>query len=158
MLSLLLVVLAAVIILLIKMIRIQKHYRKLLMGNKEIGLEELLLNYREALDKLKREQERLKTSTRKMEYLLGNSIMGVGLKRYNAFKDTGSDLSFSLALLSKQNKGVVLTSLFGREETRVYAKDIEEGKSNYNLSEEELRAVYEAQQMMKQLEKPGGEK
>lgn len=66
------------------------------------------------------------------------------LFRFNAFDKTGSDLSFSLALLNDEADGVVLTSIFGREDSRVYAKPVLGGKSKYNLSEEEIQAIKKA--------------
>lgn len=63
------------------------------------------------------------------------------LVRYNAFEKTGSDLSFSLALLNDQADGFVLTGIFGREDTRIYAKPVLAGKSQYNLSDEENLAI-----------------
>ena len=57
--------------------------------------------------------------------------------RYNAFSDTGSNLSYSLAVLDENNNGVVLSSLYGREDNRSYAKPVENGKSTYQLSDEE---------------------
>lgn len=63
------------------------------------------------------------------------------LVRYNAFENTGSDLSFSLSLLNDRADGFVLTGIFGREDTRVYAKPVSGGKSQYNLSDEELLAI-----------------
>jgi hypothetical protein len=61
--------------------------------------------------------------------------------RYNAFDKTGSDLSFTLALLNDQMDGFVLTSIFGREDSRVYAKPLLGGKSQYALSQEEQQAI-----------------
>lgn len=63
------------------------------------------------------------------------------LMRYNAFDNTGSDLSFTLALLNDYKDGFVLTSIFGREDSRVYAKPVTQGKSQYALSEEEQQAI-----------------
>lgn len=63
------------------------------------------------------------------------------LVRYNAFEKTGNDLSFSLALLNDQADGFVLTGIFSREDSRIYAKPIASGGSKYNLSEEELLAI-----------------
>ncbi|MDD2282531.1 MAG: DUF4446 family protein [Eubacteriales bacterium] len=63
------------------------------------------------------------------------------LVRYNAFEKTGSDLSFSLALLNDKVDGFIITGIFGREDTRVYAKPVHEGKSQYYLSEEEDLAI-----------------
>lgn len=66
------------------------------------------------------------------------------LERYNAFENTGSDLSFSLALLNDIEDGFVLTGIFGREDTRIYAKPVSAGKSSYYLSEEEMLAIKNA--------------
>lgn len=64
-----------------------------------------------------------------------------GMVRYNAFRDTGSDLSFSLALLNEHNDGVVLNGIYARDMSNIYAKPIEGGKSKYALSDEEKQAI-----------------
>jgi hypothetical protein len=68
----------------------------------------------------------------------------VGLLRYDAFEDVGGRLSFSCALLDEHGNGVVLTSINGRQETRVYAKPVTAGTSSYNLSSEEGEAIRQA--------------
>jgi hypothetical protein len=72
------------------------------------------------------------------------SVRHVALLRYDAFEDVGGRLSFSCALLDDHGSGVVLTSINGRHETRVYAKPIHEGRSDYNLSAEEEEAIRRA--------------
>ncbi|MEP7059903.1 MAG: DUF4446 family protein, partial [Actinomycetota bacterium] len=71
-------------------------------------------------------------------------IRRVGLLRYDAFEDVGGRLSFSCALLDDHGTGVVLTSINGRQETRVYAKPVTAGNSSYNLSAEEQEAIGQA--------------
>ena len=70
----------------------------------------------------------------------------MGLIRYNAFKDVGSDLSFALALLDRNNDGIVLNGLFGSDSSNIFAKPIKEGKSKYQLSQEEIEAIELAEQ------------
>ncbi|MDA8195048.1 MAG: DUF4446 family protein [Thermaerobacter sp.] len=70
-----------------------------------------------------------------------STLRKVGLVRFNPFDNTGSDLSFSLALLTETGDGLVLTSLWGREEVRLYAKPVKASQSRYPLSKEELRAI-----------------
>jgi len=72
------------------------------------------------------------------------SIQKVGIIRYNPFSNTGSDLSFSIALLNGKNNGIVITSLYSREGNRVYGKAVESGKSEYSLSKEEEKAIKKA--------------
>ena len=56
----------------------------------------------------------------------------------------GSDLSYSVALLDSHNNGVVMSSIFGREDSRSYVKPIENGTSTYQLTAEEEQALREA--------------
>jgi Protein of unknown function (DUF4446) len=71
-------------------------------------------------------------------------IRRVGMVRYDAFEDVGGRLSFSCALLDEHGAGVVLTSINGRQDTRVYAKPVAGGTSTYNLSLEEEEAIRQA--------------
>ena len=68
----------------------------------------------------------------------------VALLRYDAFEDVGGRLSFSCALLDERGDGVVVTSINGRQETRVYAKPVTQGVSAHNLSLEEEEAIRRA--------------
>ena len=61
--------------------------------------------------------------------------------RYSAFKDTGSDLSFALALLNDNNDGVISNGIYSREMSNIYAKQVKEGKTSGKLSEEEKEAL-----------------
>lgn len=69
------------------------------------------------------------------------SLQHIGLVRFNPFEDTGSDQSFAIALLDDQRDGVVLSSLHGRANTRLFAKPVENGASSHNLSDEETEAI-----------------
>lgn len=72
------------------------------------------------------------------------SVQKVAFQRFNPFQDTGGDNSFVLALLDKENSGVVLSSLYTREGVRVYGKRVEQGSSRHPLSEEEKKVLAEA--------------
>ena len=72
------------------------------------------------------------------------AVQHVGMVRYDAFEDVGGRLSFSCALLDDRGDGVVVTSINGRQDTRVYAKPISGGRSSHNLSEEEDAAIQQA--------------
>jgi hypothetical protein len=61
--------------------------------------------------------------------------------RFNPFEDTGSDQSFAIALLDDRRDGVVISSLHGRSNTRLFAKPVADGTSAHNLSEEEAQAI-----------------
>ncbi len=69
------------------------------------------------------------------------NIQKFGIIRYNPFKETGGNQSFSLCLLDGNDEGVVITSLYTKEGNRVYGKPIEKGESRYSLSGEEKKAI-----------------
>jgi hypothetical protein len=84
------------------------------------------------------ELERLHAS---LEHRTLSSIQHIGLVRFNPFEDTGSDQSFAIALLDGERDGVVVSSLHGRTNTRVFAKPVEGGASRHALSDEEAQAI-----------------
>ncbi|MGQ0567965.1 MAG: DUF4446 family protein [Armatimonadota bacterium] len=72
-----------------------------------------------------------------------HSLRRIGLVRYDAFKELGGLLSFSVALLDSRQDGIVLSVLNNREGARAYAKPVTGGRSTFTLSEEERRAISE---------------
>jgi Protein of unknown function (DUF4446) len=96
------------------------------------------------IDRLETAVRTLNKTDRRQQGLIDGSVRHVALVRYDAFEDVGGRLSFSCAMLDDHGNGVVLTSINGRQETRVYAKPIAEGRSSYNLSSEEEEAIREA--------------
>lgn len=76
-----------------------------------------------------------------LEQELNKKLSTAEVKRFNAFSNTGSDLSYAVALLDDEHSGVVLSSIYGREESRTYAKPIVNGQSVYSLTEEEQEVI-----------------
>lgn len=83
------------------------------------------------------EYERLATSS-------SLASQKISIVRFNPFGDTGGDQSFCLAVLDAHDSGYVLTSIHGREGTRVYVKPVDFRKSKYTLSDEEQQALSQA--------------
>jgi hypothetical protein len=96
------------------------------------------------IQRLERAVRALHATDKKQQTGIEGSVRNVGLLRYDAFEDVGGRLSFSCALLDDGGNGVVLTSINGRQETRVYAKPVQQGVSSYNLSLEEEEAIRRA--------------
>jgi hypothetical protein len=98
----------------------------------------------EHAQRLERAIRALHAADKRQQALIEGSVRRVGLLRYDAFEDVGGRLSFSCALLDEHGTGVVLTSINGRQETRVYAKPVNGGTSSHNLSLEEEEAIRRA--------------
>lgn len=76
-----------------------------------------------------------------IESELAGCLRNAGIVRFNAFEDVGGEQSFALALLDSNKNGVVMSNLYGRHESRVYAKVIQKGAGERALSDEEQRAL-----------------
>jgi uncharacterized protein DUF4446 len=98
------------------------------------------------IDRLDQAVRALHATDNRQQVQIEGSVRRVGVLRYDAFEDVGGRLSFSCALLDEHGTGVVLTSINGRQETRVYAKPVTQGQSTYNLSREEEEAIRQALQ------------
>ena len=130
---------------LIKISSINKKYNKFMkkLGNGK-NIEEDLENYMYRVSKVEKQNAEILNFCQNIEEDVSGCIQKIGIVRYSAFKDTGSDLSFALALLDESNSGVVLNGIYSREMSNIYAKPVENGKSNYTISEEEKQAIEKA--------------
>lgn len=108
------------------------------------SLRGVLQGQAEHVQRLERAIRALHSTDKKQQVQIEGSVRRVGLLRYDAFEDVGGRLSFSCALLDEHGNGVVLTSINGRQETRVYAKPVAGGASSHNLSLEEEEAIRRA--------------
>jgi hypothetical protein len=108
------------------------------------GLRGILQGQAQQVQRLERAIRALHATDKKQQIEIEGSVRNVALLRYDAFEDVGGRLSFSCAMLDEHGSGVVLTSINGRQETRVYAKPVTGGISTHNLSLEEEEAIRRA--------------
>lgn len=139
---LLIVVLFIIVIALIFQFKKRKRlFQRLMEGTRRENLEQLLERLITENGQLKEDQA---IFLKKFEGLAKEVSMkksNIGFVRFNAFDLEGSDLSFSLAMVDDYLNGFVLTSIYGRDESRIYAKPLSKGVSEYQLSPEEQEAV-----------------
>lgn len=108
------------------------------------NLEERLVSYFEHIEDSDRRMRELAEHYLKLSASSALASQKISVVRFNPFGDTGGDQSFVLAILDAHNSGYVMTSIHGREGTRVYVKPIDYGKSKYTLSKEEQQAIAQA--------------
>ena len=133
------------IFLLISNIELKEKYRKFMqkLGNGK-NIEEDLNNFMYKVDRIEKKNAEIMNFCKNIDDDLTRCIQKVGIVRYSACKDTGSDLSFAVALLDQENSGVVFNGIYSREMSNIYAKPVEKGNSTYTLSEEEVEAIRRA--------------
>ena len=125
--------------------KLRKEYKSFMtkLGNgKDIA--EDLRQYMNKVGEVDTKSEEIINYCRNLDNTMAKCLKRVGIVRYSAFRDTGSDLSFALALLDDHNNGVVLNGIYSREMSNIYAKPVEKGTSSYTLSKEETEAINKA--------------
>lgn len=139
-------------ILLILVILCFSIIRKINKNNKEFlrklgngkDIKEDLNKYMDRMLDLEEAQSQNNMYCRQLDKKVNKCIQKIGIVRYSAYKNSGNDLSFAVALLDEKNNGVVFNGLYSREMSSIYAKPIENGSSKYTITPEEGQAVLRA--------------
>ncbi len=138
---LLLIMIIVSIVLSVSNRKLKKRYEILMRDADKSSLEEMIKSYQTKIDHTFVDSKVALEKIGVIDKRLAQCVQKVGVVRFQAFEDVGSDLSYSVALLDENNSGVIITSIFGRNMSTSYAKPITEGLSNYEFSNEEIYAM-----------------
>ncbi|MCD9024844.1 DUF4446 family protein [Cohnella silvisoli] len=129
-----------------KLRKLKSAHHKLMGETGVNNMEDVMHVLHERLSALEHNQnnqgEKLVQHEKRLSSLKGR----ISVHRFNAFSDSGSDLSFSIAFVNDDQDGVVITGIHGREQMFLYAKPIDKGQSAYMLTPEEKTAINLAMQ------------
>jgi hypothetical protein len=124
--------------------RATRAYRELMRGTDDASsasLHDLLAGNASAVERASERMAEMEATHGMIDQRTQRSLQHIGLVRFNPFEDTGSDQSFAIALLDDRRDGIVISSLHGRANTRIFAKPVADGTSSHNLSDEESQAI-----------------
>lgn len=125
-----------------------RKWRKIFSGNDPDdipnNLEDIVEKIAQRLKLIDEANDKTALSLEEISKQLNTATQHVGIIRYNGNGDDGGNLSFSAALLNAHQSGIIITSLHGRANSRIYAKIITNGTSEQTLSEEEREALIQA--------------
>ena len=140
---LVLILLLAVLLLGLRVGRATRAYREVVRDPDHGGrsLHDLLAGNASAIERAAERMAEMEAVHGSIDARTRRSLQHIGMVRFNPFEDTGSDQSFAIALLDDRRDGVVISSLHGRSNTRVFAKPVADGGSAHNLSDEEAEAI-----------------
>lgn len=129
----------------IKLNKLRKNYSDYMskLGKGE-NIDDMLRKYVEKVESVDKENKEIEKYCEILKNKTDGCIYKIGLIRYNAYKDTGSNLSFALALLNENNDGVVLNGIYARDSSNIYCKTVKDGVSEYAISAEEKEAIEKA--------------
>ncbi|MBS3898219.1 MAG: DUF4446 family protein [Dethiobacter sp.] len=134
-----------------KLSYLAKRYKAFMLGANGLSLETSLESLHTEIKAMDGEIVANRGRIQELAKVLDTATRGVGVVRFNAFQETGSDLSFAVAFLDAEKNGVVISSIYGREESRTYAKPLEGGQSAYHLGSEEQEAIRKASEALQPL-------
>ncbi len=131
-----------IIVLLVKQRKLNKKYRNFMSGADGVSLESQIFNRFREIDDLKVDSKAVKAELGKINDNLMVTYQKIGVVKYDAFKEMGGKLSFVVALLDKNNNGIILNSVHSsREGCYTYLKEIIKGESFLELSGDEKKAL-----------------
>ena len=141
---LLVLVIALMVLLIFLLIRYNQlnvSYQMFMKGRKAESLEEEIGALFDDISTLKASAEKNRKDIKKMIENLRECYQRVGIVKYDAFKEMGGKLSFSVALLNDNETGFIINSIHSSEGCYVYTKEIVNGECAISLGDEEKKAL-----------------
>jgi hypothetical protein len=125
-------------------------FNRLRRGKSEASLEESLKYLLTQQDDTSLQLQEMVKALEKVRIQNQSHYQKIGFVRFNPYADTGGNQSFCLCLLNDYNDGIVITSLHSREQTRIYAKEIQHEKIDVkDFSKEEAQSIKLAKSISK---------
>lgn len=128
-------------VLLVKVNRLSRRLTSLTRNSNGDNLELSIAAQVRAVDDAIARADALEHAVGILQAKIPTCLQRVKLVRYDAFDDVGGEQSFAVALLDGKGDGVLLSSIYTRQDVRIYAKSISEGVASHSLSDEEIRAL-----------------
>lgn len=124
--------------------RLERKYRLFMKGTDGQSLEKVFVRKFAQIDRLYEAKEEHEHDINFLKKNFDLIFSKYGLEKYDAFDDVGGKLSFALALLDKNNSGLILNAVHSRDNCFLYLKEIVKGESYVMLSQEEVEALRKA--------------
>ena len=125
---------------------IKQRYKRMMANSEGDSIEQMLASQTNTVNLVADEHKKLYGRISTLEDLVKSSLARVAVIHFDAFEKTGQGLSYCVAMLDRNNNGVVFSSICGQETERSYVKPIEDGRvaDNYKLTKEEEQALRQA--------------
>jgi hypothetical protein len=127
-----------------RLARLERKYKMFMKGKDGQSLEREFVKKFAAIDKLSESDVLHSSDIHILKKGFERIFSKYGVEKYDAFDDVGGKLSFALAMLDKNNTGLVLNAIHSRDNCFLYLKEIVKGESYVMLSQEEVEALRKA--------------
>ena len=138
------VLLVLVIVLMKKQKDLYRKYDLFMRGKDAESLEDSFQKVYTDVEMLKQEDKANKDVIKAINIALNRSYQKTSIVHYDAFKGMGGQFSFAVAMLDRNDNGILLNCIHSRESCYLYMKEVKEGKCDVALSKEESQSLEEA--------------
>lgn len=128
--------------------KLKRRYEFFMGANRkrpDHNMEEMLKDYINTVRIVESDVTEIQAELEKIAKDMNKCIQKVGVVRYNPYDEMGGNLCYAVAMLDKDDNGIVFNGLYSRTGSFTYAKPIEAGTSTYVLSAEEIEALERAE-------------
>lgn len=139
-----LIMLILLIVTMAKNASMRKKYKIFMNGENGKNMEKAILDKFAAIDFLEENVDQIYKQIKAISGQLTTAYQKIGLVKYDAFKEMGGKLSFTLALLDENNNGFLMNSVHSSDGCYSYTKRVKNGDSEIALSNEEKVAIERA--------------
>ena len=124
--------------------RLKASYTTFMRGKNGKTLEDSIFEKFSELDNMVDTVQKNRKDIRELNKNVRANYQKVGIVKYDAFNEMGGKLSFAIALLDGKDSGFILNSMHSRDGCYNYVKEIVNGQSYIELSEEEAESLEKA--------------
>lgn len=122
--------------------KLEKKYNKFMKGKEADSLEDEIIGLFHDNRMIRAENEKNRKDIIDINRRMTNTFQKIGLEKYDAFNQMGGKLSFALCMLDENDNGFLLNSVHSTDGLNYsYAKDINAGIADVELSGEEKKAL-----------------
>lgn len=125
---------------------IKTRYKRMMSGAEGMSIEQMLAAHTTEVNEAVNAYKKLQRKIDDLDELVRSSLARVAVIHFDAFDKTGQGLSWCVAILDRNDNGVIFSSICGQETERSYVKPIESGRvsDKYKLTREEEQALRQA--------------
>ena len=145
--SIAVVIIVFVVVVLLQNLKIKKlmnRYESFMNGKGSDNLADAIEENFRQMNELEANYKETKESIEETLSGIQSTFHKMGIVKYDAFKEMGGNLSFTLCLLDDVNTGFILNTMHGRDSSYTYIKEIIKGEAYATLGEEEKEALEKA--------------
>ncbi|MBR2191208.1 MAG: DUF4446 family protein [Eubacterium sp.] len=128
----------------LKIKRLMNRYESFMNGKDAENLGDAIEENFKQMNEIQKDYEETKQDIDETLQRMKSTFHKMGIVKYDAFKEMGGNLSFTLCLLDDMNTGFILNTMHGRDSSYTYVKEIIKGEAYATLGEEEKEALEKA--------------